>query len=97
MKTQSLHDIETGPDRWDRRRAELAERTFAMRRAEAVLRILKDRSTLVDEAVRMGVDIETVAAWLAVTLGAIGRALEAELPVVRGTVRRIPRHQLLAS
>jgi len=97
MKTQPLHDIDARPDSWDRRRAELAEYTSAMRRAEAVLRILKDRSTLVDEAVRMDVDIETVAAWLNVTLAAIGSALDVEAPAVRGTVPRIPRHQLLAS
>lgn len=92
MKTQPLHETDAGPDIWDRRRAELADRTFPVRRAEAVLRILKDRSTLVDEAVRMDVDIETVATWLTVTLAAIGRALDA--PVVRGTDARPPTRRM---
>ena len=66
------------PDSWDRVRAERAERTTAVRRSEAVLRILKDRSTIVDEAVRMNVDVDTVVVWLSATLGAISRALDRE-------------------
>lgn len=96
MKTHTLHAMDRRPDGWERRRAERNEHTRAVQRAEAVLRILKNRSTLVDEALRMAVDIETVAEWLAITLAAIGRALDVDTPTVRGKVPRIPR-RLLAS
>jgi hypothetical protein len=66
-------------DNWDRVRVERAKRTAAVRRSEAMLRILKDRSTVVDEAVRMNVDVETVVAWLSATLAAINRALERDV------------------
>lgn len=100
MKTHTLHAIDSRPDGWERRRTERAEHIAAVRRSEAVLRILKDRSTLVDEAVRMDVDIETVAGWLSITLAAIGRALDAESPSGCGdepAMPRVPLRRLLAS
>jgi hypothetical protein len=92
MKTHCLDSIDTRPIGWDRVRAGRAEQDRAVRRSEAVLRILKDRSTLVEEAVRMEVDVETVAGWLATTLVAIGRAL-AEAPTLRDAVDAMPRRR----
>jgi DNA-directed RNA polymerase specialized sigma24 family protein len=44
-------------------------------RSEAVLRILKGRSTLDEEAERMNVDEATVATWVSKTLTALADAL----------------------
>jgi transposase-like protein len=44
-------------------------------RSEAVLRILKGRSTLEEEAERMNVDEATVARWISKTLSALAAAL----------------------
>jgi hypothetical protein len=44
-------------------------------RSEAVLRILKGRSTLDEEAERMNVDEATVARWISKTLTALADAL----------------------
>jgi len=79
------------PDNWDRARAQRAERTTAVRRSEAVLRILKDRSTIVDEAVRMDVDVDTVVVWLSATLGAISRALDREPAAATRRISSDPR------
>lgn len=94
MKTHTLPTIDCGPGDWTRRRAERGERIYAVRRAEAVLRIFKDRSTLVDEAVRMDVDIDTVADWVAITLAAIGRALDGETSATPGTDARHPTRRI---
>ena len=45
-------------------------------RSAAVLRILKDRSTIAEEAARMDVDVRTVEHWLVLTVESFGRALE---------------------
>lgn len=79
------------PDSWDRERARRAERTAAVRRSEAVLRILKDRSTVVDEAVRMNVDVDLVVAWLSATLTAISRALDHESAPATHRISSDPR------
>jgi hypothetical protein len=70
-------------DNWDRVRIEREKRTAAARRSEAMLRILKDRSTVVDEAVRMNVDVDTVVDWLSTTLAAISRALDSDSAATR--------------
>ena len=75
---------------WEGERTLRAKRTAAMRRSEAVMRILKDRSTIVDEAVRMDVDVDTVVAWLATTLVAISRALDRETVSATGRVSSDP-------
>jgi len=76
MTLDIFSSIDDRPGHWDDERALRAERITAVRRSEAVLRILKDRSTIVDEAVRMNVDVDTVMAWLAATSAAISRALD---------------------
>ena len=100
MTPDTFRLIEDRPDHWDRERALRAERTDAERRSEAVLRILKDRSTVVEEAVRMDVDVDTVVAWLAATSVAIRRALSRETAAATrrngGDPRVTPRHLLTA-
>jgi len=76
MTPDSQHANEDHADSWDRVRVERVRRTSAARRSEAMLRILKDRSTVVDEAVRMNVDVDTVVDWLSATLAAISCALD---------------------
>jgi hypothetical protein len=48
----------------------------ALLKTEAVLRILKGRTTAEEEAARLQVDIATVATWLESTFRAIDRALD---------------------
>ena len=47
-------------------------------RSAAVLRILKDRSTVAEEAARMDVDADTVRRWLRIALESVGRAMKWE-------------------
>ena len=100
MTPDTFLSIDGRPAHWDRERIQRAERTAAVRRSEAVLRILKDRSTVVEEAVRMDVDVDTVVAWLAAASVAISRALAREpAPAARphgGDPRVTPRHPLTA-
>jgi hypothetical protein len=91
MTLDTSHSNDDREDSWDRIRAQRAERATAVRRSEAVLRILKDRSTIVDEAVRMDVDVDTVVGWLAATLGAISRALDREPAPATRRVSSDPR------
>ena len=91
MTLDTRHANDEREDSWDRLRAQHAERTAAVRRSEAVLRILKDRTTIVDEAVRMGVDVDTVVGWLAATSAAISRALEGESTPATRRVSSDPR------
>lgn len=48
----------------------------ALLKTEAVLRILKGRSTAAEEAARMQVDAATIAVWLDSTFRAISRVLD---------------------
>ena len=91
MTLDTRHSNGEREDSWDRIRAQRAERTTAVRRSEAVLRILKDRSTIVDEAVRMDVDVDTVVVWLSATLGAISRALDREPAAATRRISSDPR------
>ena len=91
MTPDTFPSIDDRPAHWDRERALRAKRTAAVRRSEAVLRILKDRTTIVDEAVRMDVDVDTVVGWLAATSAAISRALEAESAPATRRVSSDPR------
>ena len=90
MTTDSGHANEDTDD-WDRVRVERAQRTAAARRSEAMLRILKDRSTVVDEAVRMNVDVDTVVDWLSATLAAISRALDRDSMLATRRLSSEPR------
>lgn len=100
MTPDTFRSTDGRPDHWDRERARRAERADAERRSEAVLRILKDRSTVVEEAVRMDVDVDTVVAWLAATSVAISRALAREAaPAIRrnGGDPRVTQRPLLTA
>lgn len=90
MTPDTSHSIDYQHGSWEHRHLQRAERTAAVRRSEAVLRILKNRSTIVDEAVRMSVDVETVVAWLAATYTAIRRALDRD-PESRADSQRVRR------
>jgi hypothetical protein len=76
MATQSLHAIELNTRCSDREIALWRIELDAIARSEAVLRILKDRSTVVEEAVRLNVDVDTIGRWLGKAFEAIKRALD---------------------
>ena len=42
----------------------MAQHLLAIARSEAIFRMMKGRSTAVDEAVRFGVSVDTISAWL---------------------------------
>jgi len=77
----------------DPQRAQRAERVATQRRIDSVLRILKDRSTPVEEAVRMGVDVDTVSAWVSTTLAAISRAMQRDATALSA----MPERQLASA
>lgn len=60
-----------------------AQHLLAIARSEAVLRMMKGRSTAVDEAVRLGVSVDTISTWLDKAFKAVRCVLDDGHPAAR--------------